>query len=87
MPRKRKSTREKDFTEQYLSGALDEDRLDQGLQRFTSRTKNQQQDRILKTALLRAAQDAEAVDPETLPVGRVVQVHSLFSEVQHDGTM
>jgi ribosome biogenesis GTPase len=85
MPRKRKSTREKDFTEQYLSGALDEDRLDQGLQRFTSRTKNEQQDRILRTAQMRAEQDAQDINPETLPVGRVVQVHSLFSEVQHDG--
>jgi ribosome biogenesis GTPase len=84
MPRKRKSTREKDFTAQYLSGALDEDRLESGMQRFTDRSKHQQQNKILRTAMMRAEEETLAADLESLPVGRVVQVHSLFSEVEHE---
>lgn len=80
----KKGPREKDLTSRYKSGELDADRVDAS-QRFSTRNKNSQQDRTLKTAQLRA--DGQAgIDIDTLPEGEVVQVHSLFCHVQHDGT-
>ena len=80
----RKAPREKDLTSRFLSGGLDEDRVEQ-VQRFGARSgKHAQQDKILRTALLRAEEEAAAGDVETLPVGEVVQVFSLFSEVEHE---
>ena len=84
MGRPKKSQREKDLTGRYLSGNLDEDRLEGG-QRFSSRNKNATQQKILKTALMRAEEQAADVNPEALPVGEVVQVFSLFCDVQHEG--
>jgi ribosome biogenesis GTPase len=88
MAGKRKSkSRAKDLTQQYLSGDLDEDRLD-AQQRFTDRSKHHQQNKIVRTALMRAEEAASAPDGaevNTLPIGEVQQVFSLFSEVQHDG--
>jgi ribosome biogenesis GTPase len=87
MPGKRKSkTRAKDLTQQYLSGDLDEDRLD-AQQRFTDRNKHQQQNRILRTSLMRAEEAAAAEggpEVDTLPIGEVQQVFSRFSEVRHE---
>src|SRR5690348_10155226 len=80
----RKAPREKDLTSRYLSGGMDEDRIEQS-QRFSDRNKNAQQDKMEKTALLRAADEAETGDIASLPAGQVVQVHSLFNEVQHEG--
>jgi ribosome biogenesis GTPase len=80
----KKAPREKDLTARYLSGGLDEDRVEQ-TERFKARNKNLQQDKILRTALMRAEEQAAAEDVETLPVGEVFQVHSLFSEVHHGG--
>jgi len=85
MGRPKKSQREKDLTGRYLSGDLDEDRL-QGQQRFSSRNKNATQQKILKTALMRADEQAAAGEGvDLLPVGEVLQVYSLFSEVEHEG--
>ncbi len=81
--RKRKSTREKDLTSRYLSGGMDEDRVERN-QRFTGRSKHAEQNKILATAMMRA-QEQSGVDIEQLPVGEVIQVFSLFSEVEHDG--
>ena len=81
--RKSKSTRQKDLTSQYLDGELDEDRMD-ALQRFSDRSKHQQQEKIIRTALMRAEEQLLADDLETLPVGFVVQVFSLFAEVEHE---
>ena len=82
----KKSHRQKDLTEQYLSGAFDEDRVEQQ-QRFTDRNKNLQQNKILRTAQMRAdsvVAAAEAgADVETLPTGQVVQVYSLYCDVLH----
>jgi ribosome biogenesis GTPase len=83
MPGKRKSTREKDLTSRYLDGELDEDRLDTQ-QRFSDRSKRHQQNKILKTALMRAAEEEAKVDLASLPIGHVVQVYSLFCDVMHD---
>jgi ribosome biogenesis GTPase len=83
----KKSSREKDLTARYLSGNFDEDRIEQQ-QRFSSKSKHHQQNKIVRTALMRAAEEsASQVDLATLPVGEVVQVYSLFSEVMHEGQM
>lgn len=82
----KKSPREKDLTSRYMSGGMDEDRVEQQ-QRFSSRSKNAQHEKMMKTAAMRL----EAVDGEregggdidTLPLGEVVQVFSRFVEVQH----
>lgn len=80
----KKGAREKDLTSRYLSGGLDEDRLEQS-QRFGDRSRHYQQRKTEKTALLRAAEEAAEVNPEILPEGEVVQVHSLYSEVEAEG--
>lgn len=82
-PRRRKGAREKNLTEKYLAGDLDEDRLDRS-QRFGDRHKHAKQSRIERTAEQRA--EVQAADLETLPVGQVIQVFSLYIEVQHDQT-
>lgn len=80
----KKGPREKDLTGRYMSGDLDEDRVDSS-ERFKARNKRLQQDKIVRTTRMRAEEDAAAIDPETLPIGEVVQVFSLFSEVEHEG--
>src|SRR4051812_9390790 len=85
MSQRRKGPREKDLTSRYMSGNLDEDRVDQS-EHFGARTgKQAQQDKIVKTALLRAEKDGAAADLDALPVGEVRQVFSLFTEVEHEG--
>jgi ribosome biogenesis GTPase len=83
MSKRRKGPREKDLTSRYLSGGMDEDRVDR-TQRFTGRSKNAEQNKILATAMMRA-QEQSGVDIDALPVGEVIQVFSLFSEVEHEG--
>jgi ribosome biogenesis GTPase len=80
----KKSPREKDLTSRYLAGGMDEDRIEQQ-ERFGDKSKHFQQRKTERTALLRAAEEADVPDVEALPVGDVVQVHSLFSEVEVDG--
>lgn len=72
------------MTSRYLSGGMDEDRVDKA-QRFTGRSKNAEQNKILQTAIMRA-QEQSGADIELLPIGEVIQVFSLYSEVQHEGT-
>src|SRR5688500_18241813 len=84
MGRPRKAPREKDLTSRFLSGGMDEDRVETQ-QRFSSRNKNAQQEKILRTFLMRAEQVAAAGNVDALPVGEVVQVFSLFCEVEHGG--
>jgi ribosome biogenesis GTPase / thiamine phosphate phosphatase len=86
MPGKRKSAREKDLTSRYLDGEMDEDRMVHQ-ERFSDRSKHRQQNQILKTTLMRAAEEESQVDLATLPVGKVIQVYSLFCDVMHEGTM
>src|SRR5207248_2916746 len=81
----KKGPREKDLTSRYLAGGLDEDRIDPQ-QRFSARSKAAQQEKMARTALLRAEEESGA-DIETLPVGQVIQVYSLYSEVEHEGTI
>jgi ribosome biogenesis GTPase len=81
----KKNPREKDLTSRYLSGGLDEDRVEQS-QRFSARNKGAERDKMAKTALMRAGEQSGA-DIDQLPAGQVVQVHSLFSHVQYDGVI
>ena len=85
MGRPRKAPREKNLTSRFLSGGMqDEDRVE-SQQRFSSRNKNAQQEKMLKTFLMRAEAEAADGDVAALPTGEVVQVFSLFSEVEHAG--
>ncbi|HEY8668190.1 MAG TPA: ribosome small subunit-dependent GTPase A, partial [Tepidisphaeraceae bacterium] len=80
--RRKKGPREKDLTGRYFSGDMDEDRIDPG-QRFSQRNKDAQQNKILRTTALRAGEQ-EAADVAGLPVGQVIQVFSLYYEVQQE---
>ncbi len=84
--RPKKTSRQKDMTQDYLSGAVDEDRVEQQ-QRFSPRNKNAQREKMLRTALMRAEEQLRDMDDiEALPVGTVLQVYSLYSEVEYGGT-
>ena len=77
----KKTPRQKDLTSDYLSGSLDEDRVETQ-QRFTDRSKHAQRNKMLKTAQLR---EQVAADLDALPVGHVTQIYSLYCNVLHDG--
>ena len=79
----KKSPREKDLTSRYLSGGLDEDRVEPGAA-VQRRNKAAQQEKTARTAVMRAG-GAVRADIDALPVGEVLQVYSLFSEVEHAG--
>jgi len=79
--RRNKPPREKDLTSRFFSGEFEEDNI-QSHQHFTARNKNAQQNRIERTALLRLAEQP-VEDLDSLPVGQVVQVFSLFYQVEH----
>jgi ribosome biogenesis GTPase len=82
---RKKSPREKDLTSRYMSGGMDADRVEQQ-ERFTDRSKNAEQNKILKTSAMRAEADHQsAIDVEALPIGEVIQVFSVYSEVEHEG--
>ncbi len=85
--RRRKPPREKDLTSRYFSGNMEEDRIEPN-ERFSARSKSAEQDKIERTTLMRAAEEAEKEgggDVESLPTGQVLQVYSLFYNVG-DGT-
>jgi ribosome biogenesis GTPase len=82
----KKAPREKDLTARYYSGGMDEDRIEQS-QRFSQRNKNAQQNKTLKTAQQRTDDAATSGDLDALPIGRVVQVYSLYCDVQHESTV
>lgn len=82
----KKFGREKDLTADYASGDFDDDRIE-SRERFGDKSKHFQRRKTERTALLRAAEGEAAADIESLPVGQVIQVHSLFSEVEADGVV
>jgi len=84
--KRKKSARRKDLTAEFLAGALEEDRLE-AQQRFSERSTGAQQRKIERTALLRAAEQPAEGSGEDLPVGKVVQVYSLFYDVEHEGKL
>ncbi len=81
----KKGPREKDLTSRYMSGGMDEDRVERQ-ERFTDRSKHAQHNKMMKTTAMRDAADGAAEDALALPVGEVVQIFSLYSEVQHEYT-
>lgn len=86
-PRRRnaKNSRQHDVTGRYLAGDFDEDSIEKD-EKYNNRAKNAQQEKILRTAAMRAA--AENIGDgniQSLRVGQVVQIHSLFSEVAAEG--
>jgi len=80
----KKLGREKDLTRRFIAGELDEDLIDP-VQRFTTRSKYHQQTKTLRTALMRAEEQADLSDLHALPIGQVVQVYSLYCDVEHEG--
>jgi len=82
----KKGQRQKNLTATFIAGGLDEDRLNTH-QRFTQRSKDHQQNRTLRTSLLRAAEAEQIANVDALPCGRVVQVHSVYSDVEIDGSL
>jgi ribosome biogenesis GTPase / thiamine phosphate phosphatase len=81
--RRRKPPREKDLTDRLLDDGDDEtDRLETH-QRFSRRSKDAQQNKMEQTALLRAAEGEQSADIDRLPIGEVIQVYSLYCEVDH----
>lgn len=82
----RKSLREKDLTVRFVAGQLDDDLLD-SFERFGSRSKHYRYNKTLRTALMRAAEKADLSDLQSMPVGQVVQVYSLYCDVEHQGLL
>ena len=80
--RRRKPPREKDLTRRFLEDDSEADRLETH-QRFSKKSKQAEQNKIERTALLRAAEGEQAADIERLPIGQVIQVYSLFCKVDH----
>jgi ribosome biogenesis GTPase len=80
--RSRKPPRENDLTRRLLDDDEEDDAL-QSAQKFTRRSRNAEHDKIEKTALLRAGDGRQAADLDGLPIGQVVQVFSLFCQVDH----
>jgi ribosome biogenesis GTPase / thiamine phosphate phosphatase len=76
---KRRPHREKNLTHRLLSGDIDDMATEQ---RFSRRSAGAEQSRIERTALLRAAEEAATGDIAALPAGQVVQVYSLFFDVE-----
>jgi ribosome biogenesis GTPase / thiamine phosphate phosphatase len=84
MNRRRKKPREQNLTGQFLRGELEEQQPEQS-QRFSARSKNAEHNKILRTVLMRAEEEGDDSDIDSLPLGQVVQVYSLFSDVEHEG--
>src|SRR3954463_779191 len=90
MAERRRKPRDKgdeNLADRYRDGEFDADRLyereDEPGQRFSSRNKNAQQDKMLRTAMLRAEEQVDLSDLESLPIGQVTQVYSRFCEAEY----
>lgn len=81
----KKGQRQKNLTDDFLSGSVDEDRL-HATQRFNRRSKHHQANKTARTALQRLAESEHRGDVGALPLGRVIQVHSLHIEVRAGDT-
>jgi ribosome biogenesis GTPase len=84
--KRRDKSRVKNLTDLYLSGNM-EAQGPEAQQRFSQRSAQAQHRKMEQTALLRAAEEAEIGQTESLPTGEVVQVYSLFSDVEAGGVM
>ncbi len=81
MKRRKSSQHAKDPTADFHAGRLDDDSSGQR-QQFNRRSKFNQQMKTERTAVRRL--ESQAADIDLLPIGRVIQVFSLFSEVRHE---
>ena len=81
--RRKKPRQNEDLAERYIQGDFEEENADKE-QRFTNRSKNAEQEKILKTAAMRASDEESAAGIESLPIGQVIQIHSLFCEVERE---
>ena len=82
----KKSSREKNLTSRYMAGRLGEDELPKHIRYGGRSGKHHTQNKIIRTAELRATEQATA-DLDALPLGEVQQVFSQYSEVLHDGVI
>ena len=81
--KRRKATRQKDQTAKYMAGDDADDEREGKKERFGVRSAGAEERKIQKTALLREAEaERSGEDVEALPVGQVVQVYSLYSDVE-----
>jgi ribosome biogenesis GTPase len=90
MAGRHRKPRDKSLTDRYQAGDFDAERVEQeeadpSSERFSARSKNAQQNKILRTSLMRAAEQAVAVDPQTLPIAQVTQVYSVYVQIEHAG--
>ncbi|MGA2232681.1 MAG: ribosome small subunit-dependent GTPase A, partial [Tepidisphaeraceae bacterium] len=76
-----KPPREKPSTDDLLDGFGEDDR--KRYEQFGDRAKNSQFRKMERTAELRAADGLTAEEIQTLPIGQVLQVFSLFYKVGH----
>jgi len=88
LPKRR--PRDKDYRDLLLdehqgSRAADHDERGSGAQRFGKRSKYRQQNKTLRTATDRLADARLAAQKKALPLGEVVQVHSLYLSVEGPG--
>jgi ribosome biogenesis GTPase len=81
---RRQKARETNLTERFLSGELDQDESETAQERFGSRSRDAEAGKILRTTQLRAEEQSD-IDVESLPIANVLQVYSLFSEVDVGG--
>jgi ribosome biogenesis GTPase len=81
---RRRKKRETDVTDRFLSGELEESDDEVQQERFGSRSRDAQMSKILRTAMLRAVEQSD-IDVQSLPPGEVIQVYSLYSEVESQG--
>ncbi len=83
MPRRR-SEQHSDWTRRYSQDEFDADET-HPVERFSKRSKFDQQMRMRRTADKRAANQELSADADSLPIGEVIQVFSLFIEVISEG--
>ena len=84
--KRNKPQRAKDLTTRYHAGSIDDDRLDP-TERFSGRTESAQKRKMEKTTLMRLAEEEFSGAIDALPLGQVVQVYSLFCDVERDGVV
>jgi ribosome biogenesis GTPase len=82
MNRRKNSKTSSNITDDYLAGRFDADQVEGG-ERFGLRSKHQQKNKTARTALQR--EQTTLADFDSLPMGRVIQVFSRFSEVLYNG--
>jgi ribosome biogenesis GTPase len=87
--RKPRDKGDQNLANRYRDGEFDSERIeesdDQSGEHFSARSKNAQQNKTARTTLLRAAEAEDVPDLDKLPIGQVLQVYSLFCDVEFEG--